>query len=67
MTTDRDTRSPWTAQDEAFFRIVQSAFSPAFLAAATALLAGYDDTSGDAQDQLVPAARGTAAPGLAPV
>jgi hypothetical protein len=44
MTTDRNSRSPWTAsRDEVFFRIVQAAFPPRFLASATALLASYDD------------------------
>jgi hypothetical protein len=35
----------WTvAWDEAFFRIVQSLFSPQVLEAASGLLASYDDT-----------------------
>lgn len=37
-------RSPWTAEiDEAFFRLVQSLFTPAYLEAASGLLASYDE------------------------
>ena len=36
-------QTPWTVQwDEAFFRLVQSLFSPHWLDAASALLSSYD-------------------------
>ena len=54
MTTYRDCPRAWTAaRDEAFFRIVQDLFCPAWLEAASALLAGYDPVA-----EPVPAARG---------
>ena len=44
MTTTNEVRNAWTAErDEAFFRIVQALFPPAWLSAASGLLASYDD------------------------
>lgn len=46
MTTTHEVRNAWTAdRDEAFFRIVQALFPPAWLSAASELLASYDDTN----------------------
>ena len=46
MTTNHEVRNAWTAdRDEAFFRIVQALFPPAWLSAASELLASYDDTN----------------------
>jgi hypothetical protein len=40
---DTSRRSAWTALDEAFFRLVQDAFSHGFCAGASCLLAANDD------------------------
>ena len=46
MTTTHEVRNAWSAdRDEAFFRIVQALFPPAWLSAASELLASYDDTN----------------------
>lgn len=48
MATTHTIRTDWTAdRDEVFFRIVQSLYPPAWLSAASVLLASYDDDDGD--------------------
>ncbi|MBW8801703.1 MAG: hypothetical protein JF597_51675 [Streptomyces sp.] len=37
-----DSQAPWSAADDQFFRVVQGAFTTAFVSGAGALLASYD-------------------------
>jgi hypothetical protein len=44
MLTTRPAPTAWNIErDEVFFRLVQGVFAPAFLEAASGLLASYDD------------------------
>ncbi|MDT7550439.1 MAG: hypothetical protein QOE84_2833 [Actinomycetota bacterium] len=51
MLTTRPLATAWNVdRDEVFFRLVQGLFPPAFLEAASGLLASYDDVVSSDQD-----------------